>query len=80
MSDTPPTGSRTAASGGTAAPDSDILGKHSLLHGYCNDARWGLAVVRATVLEAAHPQVGAALLDNSTFVAHPWRRLRNTLT
>ncbi|MBY8883100.1 DUF2236 domain-containing protein, partial [Streptomyces sp. PLK6-54] len=36
-------------------------------------------MVRATVLEAAHPQVGAALIDNSTFVAHPWRRLRNTL-
>jgi uncharacterized protein (DUF2236 family) len=55
------------------------LGPHSLLHGHCNDARWGLAVVRATVLEAAHPQIGAALIDNSTFVAHPWRRLRNTL-
>ncbi|NJQ00532.1 DUF2236 domain-containing protein [Streptomyces sp. PLAI1-29] len=35
-------------------------------------------MVRAVVLEAAHPQVGAALIDNSTFVAHPWRRLRNT--
>ncbi|WP_414079839.1 oxygenase MpaB family protein [Streptomyces sp. CL7] len=27
---------------------------------------------------AAHPQIGAAFVDNSTFVAHPWRRLRNT--
>ncbi|MGW3952219.1 oxygenase MpaB family protein [Streptomyces sp. NPDC004752] len=44
-----------------------------------NDPRWALALVRATVLEAAHPQIGAALIDNSTFVAHPWRRLRNTL-
>ncbi|MFF4488749.1 oxygenase MpaB family protein [Streptomyces sp. NPDC001544] len=44
-----------------------------------NDPRWALAMIRATVLEAAHPQVGAALLDSSTFVAHPWRRLRNTL-
>jgi len=35
-------------------------------------------MIRATVLEAAHPQVGAALADSSTFVAHPWRRLRNT--
>ncbi|MCF2436155.1 DUF2236 domain-containing protein [Streptomyces thinghirensis] len=35
-------------------------------------------MIRATVLEAAHPQIGAALVDNSTFVAHPWRRLRNT--
>ncbi|MFI1731202.1 oxygenase MpaB family protein [Streptomyces acidicola] len=44
-----------------------------------NDPRWALAMIRATVLEAAHPQIGAALIDNSTFVAHPWRRLRNTL-
>ncbi|WP_436843118.1 oxygenase MpaB family protein [Streptomyces collinus] len=44
-----------------------------------NDPRWALAMVRATVLEAAHPQIGGALIDNSTFVAHPWRRLRNTL-
>jgi uncharacterized protein (DUF2236 family)/Ca2+-binding EF-hand superfamily protein len=35
-------------------------------------------MIRATVLEAAHPAIGAALIDNSTFVAHPWRRLRNT--
>ncbi|MEO5873551.1 MAG: oxygenase MpaB family protein [Streptosporangiaceae bacterium] len=59
--------------------NTSALGPHALLHGYCNDARWGLAVVRATVLEAAHPQIGAALVDNSTFLAHPWRRLRNTL-
>jgi uncharacterized protein (DUF2236 family) len=63
----------------TSDPAAVTLGPHSLLHGHCNDARWGLAVVRATVLEAAHPQIGAALIDNSTFVAHPWRRLRNTL-
>lgn len=43
-----------------------------------SDPRWALAVVRATVLEAAHPQIGAALIDSSTFVAHPWRRLYNT--
>ncbi|MFE2044690.1 oxygenase MpaB family protein [Streptomyces sp. NPDC059477] len=35
-------------------------------------------MIRATVLEAAHPQIGAALVENSTFVTHPWRRLRNT--
>ncbi|MFI5806771.1 oxygenase MpaB family protein [Streptomyces sp. NPDC051561] len=35
-------------------------------------------MIRATVLEAAHPAIGAALVENSTFVAHPWRRLRNT--
>ncbi|MEU6127257.1 oxygenase MpaB family protein [Streptomyces sp. NPDC047123] len=45
---------------------------------FFNDPRWALAMVRATVLEAAHPSIGAALIDNSTFVAHPWRRLRNT--
>jgi uncharacterized protein (DUF2236 family) len=51
----------------------------SVLRGLTHEARWGLAVARATVLEAAHPQIGAALIDNSTFVAHPWRRLRNTV-
>lgn len=45
-----------------------------------DDPRWALAMIRATVLEAAHPQIGGALLDGSTFVAHPWRRLRNTFT
>ncbi|MEZ3181742.1 DUF2236 domain-containing protein [Streptomyces pimonensis] len=35
-------------------------------------------MIRATVLEAAHPQIGAALIENSTFVVHPWRRLGNT--
>ncbi|MFI5571908.1 oxygenase MpaB family protein [Streptomyces sp. NPDC051740] len=35
-------------------------------------------MIRATVLEAAHPQIGAALIENSTFVVHPWRRLSNT--
>ncbi|MFI8346496.1 oxygenase MpaB family protein [Streptomyces sp. NPDC085596] len=43
-----------------------------------NDPRWALALIRATVLEAAHPQIGAALVDHSSFVTHPWRRLRNT--
>ena len=51
----------------------------SQFHRFFNDPRWALAVVRATVLEAAHPQIGAALADNSSFVVHPWRRLRNTL-
>ncbi|MEU4328401.1 oxygenase MpaB family protein [Nonomuraea dietziae] len=51
----------------------------SLLRHYVSQARWGLAATRASVLEAAHPQIGAALIDNSTFVARPWRRLRNTL-
>ncbi|QXE39240.1 EF-hand domain-containing protein [Streptomyces sp. GMY02] len=56
-----------------------MFGPGSQFHRLFNDPRWALGIVRATVLEAAHPQVGAALTDNSTFVAHPWRRLRNTL-
>ncbi|MEU8575431.1 oxygenase MpaB family protein [Streptomyces asoensis] len=58
-----------------AAP---LFGPESHFQAFFDDPRWALAVIRATVLEAAHPQVGAALADNSTFVAHPWRRLRNT--
>jgi uncharacterized protein (DUF2236 family) len=57
----------------------DGLGPGTLLYDLSDDVRWGLAIVRATVLEAAHPQIGAALVDSSTFVAHPWRRLANTL-
>ncbi len=56
-----------------------LFGPDSQFNRFFNDPRWALAMVRATVLEAAHPQVGAALIDNSSFVAHPWRRLRNTL-
>ncbi|MEU9060074.1 oxygenase MpaB family protein [Streptomyces sp. NPDC048430] len=56
-----------------------MFGPGSQFHRFFNDPRWALAVVRATVLEAAHPQIGAALADNSSFVVHPWRRLRNTL-
>lgn len=61
---------------GRTAP---LFGPGSQFHEFFNDPRWALAMVRATVLEAAHPQIGGALIDNSTFVAHPWRRLRNTL-
>lgn len=88
-----PTGkSRPAAPGDSPGADRDrgtapggedhtesLFGPHSQFHRFFNDPRWALALVRATVLEAAHPQVGAALMDNSTFVAHPWRRLHNTL-
>ncbi|MFH8803989.1 oxygenase MpaB family protein [Streptomyces sp. NPDC017936] len=55
-----------------------MFGAGSQFRKFFNDPRWALALIRATVLEAAHPQVGAALIDNSTFVTHPWRRLRNT--
>ncbi|WUP87059.1 oxygenase MpaB family protein [Microbispora hainanensis] len=51
----------------------------SMLHELTRQTRWGLVATRAIVLEAAHPQIGAALITNSTFVAHPWRRLRNTV-
>lgn len=64
---------------GPGAGPGSLFGPDSQFHRFFNDPRWGLAVVRATVLEAAHPQIGAALIDNSTFVTHPWRRLRNTL-
>ncbi|MGW2954017.1 oxygenase MpaB family protein [Streptomyces eurythermus] len=57
-----------------------LFGLGSRFRGFFNDPRWALAIIRATVLEAAHPQIGAALADNSTFVTHPWRRLRNTVT
>lgn len=63
----------------TGPPDESLFGPGSQFHRFFNDPRWALAVVRATVLEAAHPQIGAALVDNSSFVVHPWRRLRNTL-
>ncbi|WP_181790035.1 oxygenase MpaB family protein [Streptomyces phytophilus] len=63
----------------TGTPDEAFpLGPKSQFSAFSDDPRWALAIVRATVLEAAHPQIGAALADNSVFVAHPWRRLRNT--
>ncbi|MFI5964036.1 oxygenase MpaB family protein [Streptomyces asoensis] len=58
--------------------ETPLFGPGTHFSAFFDDPRWALAVIRATVLEAAHPQVGAALADNSTFVAHPWRRLRNT--
>ncbi|WP_129841101.1 oxygenase MpaB family protein [Streptomyces sp. RFCAC02] len=65
---------------GTTGPadDAPLFGAESQFSAFFDDPRWALAMIRATVLEAAHPQIGAALVDNSTFVAHPWRRLRNT--
>ncbi|WP_329318146.1 oxygenase MpaB family protein [Streptomyces sp. NBC_01262] len=62
----------------SGAPDAPLFGPGSQFDEFFSDPRWALAVVRATVLEAAHPQIGAALIDSSTFVAHPWRRLYNT--
>lgn len=77
----------TEASRANGAPPTDaegpgdghaLFGPDSQFSALFDDPRWALAMIRATVLEAAHPQIGAALVDNSTFVAHPWRRLRNT--
>ncbi|MFF0189067.1 oxygenase MpaB family protein [Streptomyces sp. NPDC005244] len=62
----------------TTADETPLFGPESEFRAFFDDPRWALAMIRATVLEAAHPQIAAALADNSTFVAHPWRRLRNT--
>ncbi|WP_309052517.1 oxygenase MpaB family protein [Streptomyces sp.] len=67
----------TTGTTGTA-DEAPLFGPESRFHAFFDDPRWALAMIRATVLEAAHPQIGAALADNSTFMAHPWRRLRNT--
>ncbi len=70
-----------AAADGPGPDGADPLADQQLssrFHSFFRDPRWALAMVRATVLEAAHPAIGAALVENSTFVAHPWRRLRNT--
>lgn len=75
------------ASGPDNTPHDDLpassgaaLGAGSMLGRLTHEARWGLAVVRAAVLEAAHPEIGAALMTTSTFEHHPWRRVRNTVT
>ncbi|GLX00563.1 oxygenase MpaB family protein [Microtetraspora sp. NBRC 16547] len=76
MSDAAPAGTDD---GSTPADPADPLGPGSMLYQLAHQTRWGLVATRAIVLEAAHPQIGAALITNSTFVAHPWRRLRNTV-
>jgi uncharacterized protein (DUF2236 family)/Ca2+-binding EF-hand superfamily protein len=52
---------------------------YPLLRELSGELGWGLAMVRAVVLQAAHPQIAAALMAESTFVTHPWRRLHNTM-
>ncbi|WP_437109777.1 oxygenase MpaB family protein [Streptomyces scopuliridis] len=76
---TPETQPETPPGTPAGTPPGPLFGPDSQFQRFFNDPRWALAILRATVLEAAHPQIGAALIDNSTFVAHPWRRLRNTL-
>jgi uncharacterized protein (DUF2236 family) len=72
------TGNTGATESAGTTGEAPLFGPGSQFHAFFDDPRWALAIIRATVLEAAHPQIGAALVDNSTFVAHPWRRLRNT--
>jgi uncharacterized protein (DUF2236 family) len=63
-------------------PDNDTLAfttPYPLLRELSGELGWGLAMVRAVVLQAAHPQIAAALMDDSTFLTHPWRRLHNTM-
>ncbi|GGZ06618.1 DUF2236 domain-containing protein [Streptomyces nitrosporeus] len=67
----------TTGTTGTA-DETPLSAPRTQFRAFFDDPRWALAIIRATVLEAAHPQIGAALADNSTFVTHPWRRLRNT--
>ena len=52
---------------------------YPLIRRLSGELGWGLAVIRAAVLQAALPQIAAALVDQSTFVTHPWRRLHNTM-
>ena len=52
---------------------------YPLLRELSGELGWGLAMVRAVVLQAAHPQIAAALMADSTFLTHPWRRLHNTM-
>ncbi len=72
-------GTEQHGTGDHDATEEPLFGPGSQFHTLFNDPRWALAMIRATVLEAAHPQIGAALIENSTFVVHPWRRLGNTL-
>ena len=63
-------------------PDNDtprFSTPYPLLRELSSELGWGLAMVRAIVLQAAHPQIAAALMDDSTFLTHPWRRLHNTM-
>lgn len=74
----PPAGQDGPPRQGQDADEAPLFGPGSQFQQFFDDPRWALAMIRATVLEAAHPQIGAALIDNSVFVAHPWRRLWNT--
>ncbi|TXS21976.1 DUF2236 domain-containing protein [Streptomyces sp. adm13(2018)] len=64
---------------GDGAGPAHIFGPQTRFNGLFDDPCWAAAMIRATVLEAAYPPIGAALADSSTFVTRPWRRLNNTL-
>ncbi|GLZ78528.1 hypothetical protein Afil01_33350 [Actinorhabdospora filicis] len=46
---------------------------------YIGQWRFLLAMPRAIFLQAAHPQIGAAVMEYSSFRPHLWRRFQNTL-
>ncbi|WP_412538885.1 oxygenase MpaB family protein [Longispora sp. K20-0274] len=46
---------------------------------YIGQWRFLLAMPRATLLQAAFPQIGAAVVDYSSFRPHLWRRFQNTV-
>ncbi|MFJ9950743.1 oxygenase MpaB family protein [Kitasatospora sp. NPDC091207] len=75
----PETETETETATESAGRHGPLFGPGTRFHRLFDDPCWAVAMIRATVLEAAHPQIGAALADSSTFVTHPWRRLTNTL-
>ncbi len=74
----------TAANGATRADtaptahEPPLFGPDSKFQGFFDDPRWALAIVRATVLEAA-PPAGRCRPGRQLHLRRPpWRRLRNT--
>ncbi|CRK61111.1 hypothetical protein [Alloactinosynnema sp. L-07] len=57
----------------------DPLGPHSVTWRVMADARTFLCGGRALLLQVAHPAVGAAVRDHSTFKTDPWPRLWGTV-
>jgi hypothetical protein len=52
-------------------PDNDtrpLTSPYPLLRELSGELGWGLAMVRAVVLQAGHPQIAAALMDDSQYV------------
>ncbi|WTW92972.1 oxygenase MpaB family protein [Streptomycetaceae bacterium NBC_01309] len=57
----------------------EFPGPDSLTWRYLGQWRLMLVIGRALVLETAHPMVGAAVSDYSTYRKHPWRRTEQTV-